>query len=103
MDTTTPYELSQNPLRVERNVHPYALWPTAHTRHGYSYLWSCGHIDGMPHLCPKGPNRGTLFEAPDLRLMRPAWFTAKRFMDKHKITSEWTAEESRAFAARRVA
>jgi len=99
---TQAYELSQNPMKVERNVGTYALWPLRHTPRGYVYLWACGHEDAMPHVCPKGPNRGTLFPAPDLRLARPAWFQAARFMDRVGITNEFSADEARRIAMRRV-
>ena len=89
-------------MKIVRNVEPYALWPTKHTRHGYSYLWACGHVDGMPHVCPKGPNRATLFEAPDLRLVRPEWYRAAKFMERVGIKGDMEAEEARKIAARRV-
>jgi len=97
-----PYALNANPLRIQRNVSNYALWPLRWTGRGYVYLWACGHEDAMPHVCPKGPNRGTLFEAPDLRLIRPAWERAASFMDRVGIHKDATADEAFAVAQRRV-
>lgn len=99
---TQAYPLSQNPMKVVRNVSSYALWPTSHTPHGYMYLWACGHTGPMPHVCSKGPDRATLFEAPDLRLMRPGWFRAQRFMERVGISEEMTADEAKRIAQRRV-
>lgn len=96
------YSLPTNPMKVVRNVSTYALWPTRWTRRGYVYLWGCGHEDVMPHNCPKGPNRATLFQAPDRRLVRPAWGLAERFMDRHKVTLEYSADEAREIARRFV-
>ena len=100
--TTRPYPLSQNPLKVQRNVSTYALWPLRWVPgRGYVYLWACGHEDAMPHLSPKGPERATLFQAPDLRLLRPAWTIAQRFIDRHRL-GEATAGEALKFARERV-
>lgn len=89
-------------MKVQRNVGTYALWPVRWTPRGYDYLWGCGHVGPMPHDCPKGPNRSTLFQAPDLRLVRPGWERAARFMERVGISKEATAEEARTIAMRRV-
>ena len=96
------YPLSQNPLKVQRNVSTYALWPLRWVPgRGYIYLWACGHEDAMPHVCPKGPDRATLFQAPDLRLVRPAWTIAQRFIDRHRL-QDAEAGEALKFARERV-
>lgn len=87
---------------MKRNVSTYALWPVRHEPWGYVYLWACGHEDAIPHICPKGPNRATLFEAPDIRRLRPGWERAVRFMDRVGIRKDMTAHEAFTIAQRRV-
>lgn len=92
-------------MKVVRNVPTYALWPVREAPvrgRGYVYLWSCGHEDAMPHACSKGPNRGTLFQAPDLRIVRPGWFEAAKRMDRWGLTAETDVFDAMRFARRRV-